>query len=140
MRLIIDTAFETSSKARERQFGVLQSIGATPRQIVKIITLEGTLLSVIGISLGLLCGIGVSYGASGILSSILCVLLMLATKAFMRLMTLEEELADFISYTAPIPAVWLRAAVSFAVALITSLISLNRMKKQSLVEQIQSVD
>ena len=30
LRLVIDTAFEVSSKERERQFGVLQSIGATP--------------------------------------------------------------------------------------------------------------
>ncbi|MBE6862101.1 MAG: ABC transporter permease [Ruminococcus sp.] len=74
MRLVIDTAFEISSKERERQFGVLQSIGATPRQIVKIITYEGTVLSAIGIPLGLLLGVGLSYAAfrmvagSGILS------------------------------------------------------------------------
>lgn len=62
LRLVIDTAFEISSKERERQFGVLQSIGATPRQVVGIITLEGILLSVIGIPLGILLGIGLSYG------------------------------------------------------------------------------
>lgn len=61
MRLVIDTAFEISSKERERQFGALQSIGATPNQIVKIITLEGTIFSLIGIPLGLLCGIGLTY-------------------------------------------------------------------------------
>lgn len=61
LRLIIDTAFEVSSKERERQFGVLQSIGATPKQIVKIITCEGLLLSVIGIPLGTAAGIGLGY-------------------------------------------------------------------------------
>ncbi len=61
MRLVIDTAFEISSKERERQFGVLQSIGATPKQVVGIITMEGTLLSVIGIPVGILCGIGLTY-------------------------------------------------------------------------------
>lgn len=61
MRLVIDTAFEISSKERERQFGVLQSIGATPKQVVGIITMEGTLLSVIGIPIGMLCGIGLTY-------------------------------------------------------------------------------
>ncbi|MBQ7014475.1 MAG: ABC transporter permease [Oscillospiraceae bacterium] len=63
MRLIIDTAFEISSKERERQFGVLQSIGATPRQIVGIITMEGTLLSLIGIPCGMLLGSGLAYAA-----------------------------------------------------------------------------
>lgn len=63
LRLIIDTAFEVSSKERERQFGVLQSIGATPSQIVRIITFEGLLLSVIGIPIGTACGIGLAYAA-----------------------------------------------------------------------------
>ena len=61
LRLIIDTAFEISSKERERQFGVLQSIGATPRQIVRIITVEGLILSVIGIPLGVGLGIGLGW-------------------------------------------------------------------------------
>ena len=69
MRLVIDTAFEISSKERERQFGVLQSIGATPRQIVKIITKEGIFLSVIGIPLGLICGTGLGYAAFSIIKN-----------------------------------------------------------------------
>lgn len=61
LRLIIDTAFEVSSRERERQFGVLQSIGATPKQIVRIITYEGLMLSVIGIPIGTALGIGLGY-------------------------------------------------------------------------------
>ena len=61
LRLVIDTAFEISSKEREKQFGVLQSIGATPKQIVRIITLEGLMLSVIGIPIGTGLGIGLGY-------------------------------------------------------------------------------
>ncbi len=61
LRLLIDTAFEISSKERERQFGVLQSIGASPKQIVKIITFEALFLSVIGIPLGIAFGIGAAY-------------------------------------------------------------------------------
>ena len=61
LRLIIDTAFEISSKERERQFGVLQSIGATPKQIVRMITYEGLMLSVIGIPIGVGAGIGLGY-------------------------------------------------------------------------------
>ncbi len=69
MRLVIDTAFEISSKERERQFGVLQSIGATPKQVVGIITMEGTLLSVIGIPIGMLCGVGLTYLAFRIVTA-----------------------------------------------------------------------
>ena len=60
LRLIIDTAFEVSSKERERHYGVLQSIGATPEQIVRIITSEGLRLCVIAIPFGLIAGIGLA--------------------------------------------------------------------------------
>ncbi len=63
LRLVIDTAFEVSSKERERQFGVLQSIGATPQQIVRIITYEGLMLSCVGVPLGILAGIGLGYAS-----------------------------------------------------------------------------
>ncbi|MBR3446495.1 MAG: FtsX-like permease family protein [Oscillospiraceae bacterium] len=61
LRLIIDTAFEVSSKERERHYGVLQSVGATPEQIVRIITWEGMRLCVTAIPLGLIAGIGSAY-------------------------------------------------------------------------------
>ena len=62
LRLMIDTAFEISSKERERQYGILQCTGAAPGQIVRIITWEGLFLSLIGIPLGLLLGTGLSFG------------------------------------------------------------------------------
>ena len=61
LRLIIDTAFEVSSKERERHYGILQSIGATPEQIVRIITYEGLRLCVIAVPFGLIAGIGFAY-------------------------------------------------------------------------------
>ena len=62
LRMVIDTAFEVSSKERERHYGVLQSVGATPEQIVKIITSEAIRLCIIGIPVGLVMGIGFAYG------------------------------------------------------------------------------
>lgn len=61
LRMIIDTAFEVSSKERERHYGVLQSVGATPEQIVRIITWEGMRLCVTAIPLGLIAGIGFAW-------------------------------------------------------------------------------
>ena len=63
LRLMIDTAFEISSKERERQYGMLQCMGAEPGQIVRIITFEGLILCVLGIPLGCLLGIGLSLAA-----------------------------------------------------------------------------
>ncbi|MBO4877788.1 MAG: ABC transporter permease [Ruminococcus sp.] len=69
LRLIIDTSFEVSAKEREKQFGVLQSIGASPKQIVGIITFEGLLLSAVGIPLGLIFGIGLTFLAFRFIAS-----------------------------------------------------------------------
>ena len=69
LRLMIDTAFEISSKERERQYGMLQCIGAAPGQIVRILTFEGLFLSIIGIPAGMLLGTGLSAIALGIVRS-----------------------------------------------------------------------
>lgn len=63
LRLVIDTAFEVSSKERERQFGVLQSVGATPKQIVRILTVEGMMLSGFGVPLGVGLGMLLTLAA-----------------------------------------------------------------------------
>ncbi len=60
-RFVIDTAFEISSKEREVQFGILASLGASKKQITRILIWQGIFLSVIGIPLGLLLGIGAGY-------------------------------------------------------------------------------
>lgn len=61
LRMIIDTAFEVSAKEREKQFGVLQSVGASPKQIVRLITFEGLMLSAVGIPVGLILGIALTF-------------------------------------------------------------------------------
>lgn len=53
---VIYNAFHISTLERIHQFGVLRSIGATPRQIRTIVLREALLLSAIGIPLGLLFG------------------------------------------------------------------------------------
>ncbi|MBR4200465.1 MAG: FtsX-like permease family protein [Oscillospiraceae bacterium] len=70
LRLVIDTAFEVSSKEREKQFGVLQCFGATPKQIVRILTIEGMILSAAGVPLGVGSGLLLGYaGYRAVLSS-----------------------------------------------------------------------
>ncbi|MBQ9111308.1 MAG: hypothetical protein IJY06_08080, partial [Oscillospiraceae bacterium] len=59
---------------------------------------------------------------------------------FLRLMTLEEDHGARLNYAEPLPMIWIAAAAAFIVAFCTALFSLHGMKKQSLVEQIQSVD
>ncbi len=69
LRLMIDTAFEISAKEREKQFGMLQCMGAEPKQIVRTITYEGLILCIIGLPLGMLLGFGASACALKVIDS-----------------------------------------------------------------------
>ena len=62
IRLVVDSAFEVSSKEREQHYGMLQAIGATPQQIVRIITREGLRLCVLAIPLGVGLGVLLALG------------------------------------------------------------------------------
>ncbi len=84
VRLIIDTAFEISSKEREKQFGILQSVGATKKQIVGVIVKEGIYLCAAGIPAGLVLGTGLSYVIYRILMK----------SGFSFLMTMDVDLAE----------------------------------------------
>lgn len=54
---VIRNSFSISATERARQFGMLASIGATPRQIRHSILFEGLVIGLIGIPLGILLGI-----------------------------------------------------------------------------------
>lgn len=55
---LIYNAFAISVSERTRQFGLLSSVGATKRQIGRMVVLEALFVSVVGIPLGVLAGLG----------------------------------------------------------------------------------
>lgn len=59
--IVIYTIFYISIKERVTQLGILAALGATKKQIRKLILREGLILSLIAIPLGLLLGYGLSY-------------------------------------------------------------------------------
>ena len=61
---VIYNSFQISVVERIKQFGLLRAVGATPKQIRKIVVREASLLAAIGIPLGLLCGVIAIYGIS----------------------------------------------------------------------------
>lgn len=63
--LIIRNSFEVSMNARIHQFGILSSIGATPRQIRICLLQEAAVLSLLPMIFGALTGIMISYGLNG---------------------------------------------------------------------------
>ena len=55
--MLIYNAFSISVSERTKQFGLLSSIGATHKQLKKMVRFEATVVSLIGIPLGILLGI-----------------------------------------------------------------------------------
>ncbi|MCL2036777.1 MAG: ABC transporter permease [Oscillospiraceae bacterium] len=55
--LLIYNAFSISVSERTRQFGILSSVGATKKQLLKTVLAEGAFIGIIGIPLGIIAGI-----------------------------------------------------------------------------------
>lgn len=67
--LVIHNSFAVSMNNRIHQFGIFSSIGATPGQIRAGLLQEAVMLALIPILLGLLLGVGLSYGTVSIMSA-----------------------------------------------------------------------
>lgn len=128
-RLIIDTAFEISSRERERQFGILQSIGASKKQIIQIILHEGCCLSIFGIPIGIGCGIGLSYVIFKV---------MLSSGIFQNFVTDESSIATLARFSVS-PLYILIAAIScFAWVQFSAYGTGMRIVRMSPIEAIQT--
>lgn len=65
---VIYNSFQISVIERMKQYGLLRAVGATPKQIRKIVLREATILSLIGIPIGIIVGILVIFAISKIFS------------------------------------------------------------------------
>lgn len=58
---VISNVFQASTNQRMNEFGVLKCVGGTTRQIKETVIFESIWLSIVGIPLGLVCGLGVGF-------------------------------------------------------------------------------
>lgn len=58
---VISNVFQISTSQRMNEFGVLKCVGGTTKQIAETVVWESIWLSIAGIPLGLLCGVGVGF-------------------------------------------------------------------------------
>ena len=58
---LIRNSFQISVSERMKEFGTLISIGATTKQITKIVLIEGIIYAIISIPVGLILGIGIVF-------------------------------------------------------------------------------
>ncbi|MEG0367739.1 MAG: ABC transporter permease, partial [Coprobacillus sp.] len=57
----LKNVFIITDKDRKKEFGLLKSIGATPKDVNRLLKIELTILGLIGAALGIIFGMGVSY-------------------------------------------------------------------------------
>ncbi len=59
--ILIRNSFQISISERMKEFGTLISIGATSKQITKIVLIEGIIYAIVSIPIGLILGIGIVF-------------------------------------------------------------------------------
>ncbi len=117
---VIRNSFSISAAERQRQFGMLASIGATPRQIRGSVLFEGLVIGAISIPLGMICG------------SVAVAILVIVVNYFLQgTMPLEVE------FSMPFWIFPLAIILSFATILLSSLMPAIRAGHMSPVEAIR---
>ncbi len=123
---LIYNAFSISVSERTKQFGLLSSVGATKKQLRRMVTFEALAVSAIGIPLGILVGIG----------GIGITLLLIGDK-FSSIVRADIPMRICVSYQAIVIA----AAIALITVLISAWIPSKRATGVSAVEAIrQSMD
>ena len=123
---LIYNAFSISVSERTRQFGLLSSVGATKKQLRRMVLFEALTVSAVGIPLGILVGIG----------GIGITLLLIGDK-FSSIVRADIPMRICVSWQAVVIA----AAIALVTILISAWIPSKRATRVSAVEAIrQSMD
>lgn len=123
---LIYNAFSISVSERTRQFGLLSSVGATRKQLRRMVLFEALAVSIVGIPLGILVGIG----------GIGITLLLIGDK-FFSIVRVAIPMRLCVSWQAVIIA----AVIALVTVLISAWIPSKRATRVSAVEAIrQSMD
>ena len=123
---LIYNAFSISVSERTRQFGLLSSVGATKKQLRKMVLFEALAVSIVGIPLGILVGIG-GIGIT----------LFLIGDKFSSIVRADIPMRLCVSWQAVVIA----AVIALVTVLISAWIPSKRATRVSAVEAIrQSMD
>lgn len=123
---LIYNAFSISVSERTKQFGILSSIGATKKQLTRSVTFEAFILSLIGLPLGILAGIG-GIGIT-----------LKATEG-MFVKTMGDSLIGKVDFKLAVSwqSVVIAAVIGLVTVLISSYIPSHRAVKVSAIEAIR---
>ncbi len=122
---LIYNAFNISLNERIRQFGILSSVGATPKQLRNSVLFEGICIGIIGIPMGIIVGIAT-----------ITLLIPIIANNFVSIMHSNVPLKLYVS----IPVISIAAAVSLITILISAYIPAKRTSKTPIMESIRQTN
>lgn len=122
---LIYNAFNISLNERIRQFGILSSVGATPKQLRNSVLFEGFCIGIIGIPIGIIVGI-----------AIIKLLIPIIANNFVSIMHSDVPLKLYVS----IPVISIAVAVSLITILISAYIPAKRASKMPIMESIRQTN
>ncbi len=108
---VISNVFQASANQRRNEFGILKCVGGTTKQIKETVIFESIWLSVVGIPLGLVCGLGISFWGVQITGSFVAQMNELQQSIIMRPLNLE------LSFSITPGALFFSALFSFCTVL-----------------------
>lgn len=124
---LIGNSFSISVNERKKQYGLLSSIGATRKQLKRNVLYEASILSVIGIPLGVLAGIGGMSITFYFVSDLL--------EGFLN--QGAQSMAIELQMSAALWAVLMAAAIGFLTILISAYLPARKALKTSAIEVIR---
>ena len=122
--LVLSTIVMTV-KSKEREIGILQTIGATNIQLVSIFFFQGLLVSFIGILIGLFFGLLVTYNINNFISLL---------ESVLDRNLLEAYFINYFPYHIIPSQILLICSISFLFSIISSLLPAMRVTKLNPVE------
>ena len=109
---------------RKSELAAMQCIGMTEGQLYGMTVIECLQYT---LTAGVL--------ATGLLEGLMYVMLLLLKK-----IELDDVFGEMLNFAEPLPRIWIAVAVAFAAALLASFIPLKQMQKESLTDQLRTIE
>ena len=122
--LVLSTIVMTV-KSKEREVGILKTIGANNNQLVMIFFFQGLMVSMIGLIFGLLIGLLITFNLNNLISLL---------ESLLQRNLLEAYFINYFPYHVDYHQVLLICSLSFIFSVISSLVPALRVIKLNPIE------